>query len=249
MGITLLLAGMIVFVIAGVLNGGDPIDQLERDKEAKRIADLAINADMTVPFAVFLRPFSSTGNFRQKSRQLLPQEVTVGSSSPSREYSFELESMIAQVIHNWLPMIALGRPGEHFGSGRLPVSDDEWQEVVKSLVHQADVIFVVPDTSEGMLWELSHLRDEGYLPKCVMIMPPNPAADSWDAARDLLRPLGYRLPDHNVRGAMFRLTIEGEVEILRLLPRRWSMRRLRRILHSFREPPQQSTGEDARSAA
>jgi hypothetical protein len=231
-GILLAIVSVVPYVIAEGMNDGGPQDQISRDQEAKEIADLALSGEATGPYALYLRPFGSTGQLQKRQITLLSQEASLG-GSPSKEFSFELESTIAQAIQSWIPMIALGRPGEHFGSGRLPVSDDEWRTVVRQLVGRANVVFVVPGQSEGMTFELKYLRNEGYLEKSVMVMPPGQEADSWAATTAALAALGYELPPHDTRGAMFRVAQDGRVEKLKRLPRRWTLRRFRKIVENF----------------
>ena len=168
--------------------------QRERDEQASIILD-AIMEDRQVPdFVLYLRPFKSTATLgkhepkRQAERDasVLPAELSHG----------DLETLLADEF--WPPpILGIGRPGEHFGIGRHPASQSEWQDIVLRLIRGAGFIIVVPSHQEGTLWELKQLVTQRLIHRCVFYLEPagngEEAAD-WSKACDALKQIGLHVP-------------------------------------------------------
>lgn len=60
------------------------------------------------------------------------------------------------------PMIAIGRPAETLatpGAARMYLPDSDWQQAVHEELVRAQFIVLQPGTSEGVVWELQHLKE------------------------------------------------------------------------------------------
>jgi hypothetical protein len=81
------------------------------------------------------------------------------------------------------PFIAIGRPEEPLsplGAARDYVPDTTWQNEVQQRIHDAAVVVLVIGTSQGLVWELSRLRDLGQLHKLILVFPPaDDVVDRW----------------------------------------------------------------------
>lgn len=93
--------------------------------------------------------------------------------------------------------IAIGRPGERIpelGALRTYWPDSEWQSAVTSYAQQAEWIVVLAGRSDGVLWEIDHLRKVGLLEKTVIVLPP----------------VGHVATHRDVVPAIWRLGIDAE---------------------------------------
>lgn len=67
------------------------------------------------------------------------------------------EEMLAKVLHNFGPMISIGRPGEELpelGAARMYVSEAEWHAKVEQLMKGASLVVLRLGQTEGFWWEL-----------------------------------------------------------------------------------------------
>jgi hypothetical protein len=119
------------------------------------------------PFAVYLRPFYSTNRLH------------LGGS--------DLETLLAYSFLPHMPIIALGKPGEHVGAGRVQTSDTDWRDDITRLVDASEMILCIPSATEGTLWELALLAQRNLLDKTVFMMPPATGqvnyAREWERVR------------------------------------------------------------------
>ncbi len=70
-------------------------------------------------------------------------------------------------------LIAVGRPGEAFGAGRVETEEVSWRDTVAGLMERATVIFVVPVDRPGTIWEIEQVVGKGYLSKTVFLITPH----------------------------------------------------------------------------
>lgn len=194
--------------------------QVKRDLRAALLVE-RLEQGHDEPFSLYLRSFSDEDTFRRRKGfwwyVLLEGDVT----TLDRE---TLELLIAQRMRIRLPMIALGPPGDALGAGRLATSEAEWKDLAVFLMDRARMIFIVPGSSEGVLWEIRHLARDHHA-KTRYIMPPvnfhggdaARAEEHWDNARLPAIPRGIDLPRYDPRGAQLILDANGRVaETLRL---------------------------------
>ena len=102
-------------------------------------------------FGVYLRPFVTTNR------------VPLG--------RMDLETLLAYSFAPLLPFVALGRPGEHVGAGRIQTTDDHWQDKIAAMLERSALILCIPTARPGTMWELGQLRTRGLLTKTIFIMP------------------------------------------------------------------------------
>jgi hypothetical protein len=147
-------------------------------------------------FLLYLRTFSVTG------------KLGVG--------GIDLETAIAYHLDRVLPVIALGKPGEAFGAGRILTTDQHWQEEILQLIEQAKLIMIIPSHHEGTLWEIGQLRKGTFFDKTIFVMPPEIRVDGvwlseiWSQAVEAAVGLGLFLPPHYPEGLMFKLDAAGQ---------------------------------------
>jgi tetratricopeptide (TPR) repeat protein len=111
-----------------------------------------------------------------------------------------LEELVATTVqaHSGR-LVAIGRPGERLpelGSARTYYPDEQWQDAVRATAARCRAIVLVAGRTEGLGWELQHLRDWGLLSKTLVLLPPEP--DDAQARRRLTHVLdhvGGNVPD------------------------------------------------------
>lgn len=92
------------------------------------------------------------------------------------------EASVASGVAGAGPLVAIGRPGETLattGASRIYVTDDEWQDKVRDLAEQAQLVIWVYGKSEGLRWEISHLARTLPPEKLILALP------YWDAPRKM----------------------------------------------------------------
>lgn len=230
-----------ILVGAGNATDPSPEDQPERDDEAEAIKISVLRRRKRPPFGLYLRSFSTTATLTvHRTSLVLPYGVYLGSGE-SPEAVVELESLLASAMRDThtIPLIGLGHPGEHFGSGRIRTEDKSWQYLAEQLIRCAEVIFAVPGDSPGTLWELQHLKETGRLWKTILLMPPEtPDADwpmAWRNTKLACASIGLMLPDYEKQGMFFALGDDGTQKLKRSLPRRLRPVAVLRTLEPFRE--------------
>ena len=142
--------------------------QQRRDAQATRLAQAVRAGEPVERFALYLRPFVSTGRLMA---QALPSEIDV-SEVPVH---LDVETLLARCFRATVPVIALGTSGDTVeGAARVTVSDDDWRETVEALARRAEFIAMVPLSRPGTMWELEWLKQSDLLDKVLFIMPETP---------------------------------------------------------------------------
>lgn len=166
------------------------------------------------PFSLYLRSFSQEEKLKRKKGiwwYILLEGDLFGIDRET------LDMVMSAEVNTSYPMIALGRPGERLGAGRLPSTDADWEALVLLLMKQAKIIFIVPGTSKGVIKEIEHLKN--YFEKTIYIMPPpkyyygdaEGAEQHWHETRQTLTPHNVSLPAYSKKGALFMLDEQGHV--------------------------------------
>lgn len=164
--------------------------QLARDDLAgtvARVSEVSIaSPDRPQPYHyyLYLRPFSSTGKIPVLLKSKTCSYKTTPVSQKKRSHTNvwgDLETTIAEAIEPLGTFLALGRPGEHIGAGRVLTDDLHWKDEFSHLAHGAIQILVVPSTHPGTIWELHQLlSDPNLLRKTIFILPPKYSLRSCD---------------------------------------------------------------------
>jgi len=119
--------------------------------------------------------------------------------------------------------------------------DAHWQDVVHRLAESSDamVLLLALGDSEATAWELSMVRENGWLSKTIAIMPP--ASDDMDVAflwrvtADRLRSIQIQLPEYRPEGVFFRIREDGSPGQMRPIPSNWYRKVIREALEPFRD--------------
>jgi hypothetical protein len=161
--------GVGVLMLYGVANS-------LRERNAKE----AMQLDPRPP-VVYLRPF------RADSRQTAssPEGVREGGIVPDTVHSSASpENAISKALSAVGPFVAVGQPGDWLtpvgGASRLYLSDENWKQVVESLVRGAVAVVLQPESSEGTLWEVNLVARSVDLRRVLFVVP-----------NSQLRPLGF----------------------------------------------------------
>ena len=215
--------------------------QAENDRTAQStMAALRADPAATVPpFVLYLRAFETTGRMHVPLYLRL-RKLSMGIYQLETN---DVESYISHAVRKVAPLIALGRPGEAVGAGRIVTGDSEWERDVLELMRRARGILLVPSSRPGTLWEIETLKRENLLHKVVFVMPPRSKGgldtrERWDMARQVLASLGLEAPEYEPHGLLFEVDHVGKVsnvEPLLLNSARQVRKSLQRILSD--DPP------------
>lgn len=187
--------------------------QIKRDAKAAVLLK-RLQSEVHEPFSLYLRSFSQEENLKRKKGFWWYILIEGDIFGIDRE---TLDLMISSEVRHSYPMITFGRPGEKLGAGRLPASNPDWEALVLLLMKHAKAIFIVPNTSEGVIWEMERLKD--YYEKTIYLMPPTKyyhgAAESaeqyWRETQQEFIHRGIFLPGYSKKGALFMLDEHGRV--------------------------------------
>jgi hypothetical protein len=165
-------------------------------------------------FALFLRPFYVTGKL--KVDVLIP--IYSGQPAPTtyQTLTFHLEETINAAFKKVMPIVALGKPGEVHGVGRILVDESTWKPAASDLMRRASLIICIPSSHPGTVWELDEIVKNSYLSKVVFLMPPDPAdpekffsikwramLDDWNLAATHMKNQNIVVPDYREEGILF----------------------------------------------
>jgi hypothetical protein len=206
-----ILIGSLVSSFIGGLASFAPsrLVQRSRDDVADAIRQGLLAGDPAVreqSYALYVRPFAVTRKFFEEPLQK-PYVPPVLPAYYGRRNA-ELEEIVSDVT--WplaIPLIALGKPGEAFGAGRLKSSNKDWKEDAAALIEGSDFLFVVPSNREGTMWELQQIMEKKILHHCIFLMPwqvghPYGSQD-WHETMAACAEIGLLLPPWTAQGALF----------------------------------------------
>ncbi len=109
------------------------------------------------PFVLYLRPFKMDNRIA-----LMPPGIP----------PFEIESLIHDGMKSIGPMFALGneQPSLSDHATRIHASDESWKSEVGRLMDMSGYIVLIPEDTEGTLWELDQLfSNPAYLSKAIFL--------------------------------------------------------------------------------
>jgi hypothetical protein len=206
--------------------------QNARDQESATLsASLGAAPGTGQNFALYLRPFTVTKN--------IPTSLP-GTHYTDSEFDgvLDFEAILQDAVQAIMPLVALGRPLETYGAGRILTGDEDWQSKIIPLMQAARIIFIIPSHRPGTLWEINHITENRLLEKCIFIMPPEGAvrwtrgpeqdwqydeplvnqSGDWETTRQTLEELGLHLPSYEQTGALFTLDGSGRLDQYAELP-------------------------------
>ncbi len=147
-----------------------------------RFAQSAVHDD-----TLFLR------SFNDDDMRLRGVDPNVGPLNVFQGLTVRFEELVAFLVSKESPLVAIGKPGEllpQLGAVRTYVSDDEWQSAVEATAKRVGSIVLVAGVTDGLEWELSHLRGWGLAQKATILLPPVDEAQAWNRLHRVLRQLG-----------------------------------------------------------
>ena len=162
------------------------MQQRERDRVAAEI-DRRLADETGVPFTLYLRPFTSTGRVRIPLKSVVFKRGVIagpgtiydpqlgGSSRLKRYVTFgDFETELADAVESSAPLVALGRPGEQIGAGRIDTSDKEWRGKFSQLATRAVAIVLVPSVRPGTHDEMDAILSmPEWVTKTLFFVPPS----------------------------------------------------------------------------
>ncbi|CUS33135.1 membrane hypothetical protein [Candidatus Nitrospira nitrosa] len=219
------------------------VEQTARDRLAAEVLANIQDSSLTTKtsFVLFLRPFSSTGQLQAPSLFASPFSLRIN--------TYELEDYFASALKNIGPMVALGKPGENVGAGRVYVAEEDWHNKFILLARTASVILILPSSRAGTLWEISWLKSNGMFRKCIYVMPPEKTrtqywVNLWQEATTELSKEGITLPEYKKKGALFTFDVSGKVAAVQQVSFRFRIffrRSVLQILQNLNTRQQETT--------
>jgi hypothetical protein len=207
------LSGILLVIIGVRLRGQQRrIWQADRDREASGIlGQLRDGGTPSREFFLYLRAFETTGRLRPPLFAF--NFKTLGLMQWHRN---ELEHLLGRAMRRQGVLVALGRPGENLGAGRIVTSDERWKQDIALLVTAARGVLLIPSSHKGTAWEVDLLKNHAWLAKTVFLMPPQSRKFDWKArwseSRAALGELGSHLPEYEEMGLLFTMGTDGALK-------------------------------------
>lgn len=132
-------------------------------------------------------------SFNDDAMRFRAMDPHVGMMGALRGSTARFEELVAAFTARNSNLIAIGKPGEslpRLGATRTYVSNDEWQDAVEQTARRVDSIVLIAGTTDGLRWELSHLRAWGLAHKMTILLPPTDESQAWNRLHRLLAQLG-----------------------------------------------------------
>ncbi len=186
-------------------------NQSKRDRRAQLILNQACQGRVG-DYSVYLRAFTTTGQMPAEDTSPFIRDGF--DPRPPESTVVDLEAVFAQVLELSAPLVALGKPGEQVGAGRLKTDDDHWKSDLTLLADNALLLLVLPSTGESFQWEIEWIRASGHLKKSLFVMPPKKSwfvtlpgrsrpfewSETWRTMGERLGKSGITLPQYDKRG-------------------------------------------------
>ncbi len=170
------------------------LTQKRRDDYALSIfSDLKVETGQE--FALFLRPFYLTGKIAQSESS---------GTDHATAMTYEFEGEIIGALAELMPALALGKPGEAIGVGRILTDESTWQTAAAELMSRSALIICVPSAHHGTAWELEQIVQKRYLAKTLFFMPISVASfsslqqqrDDWNQVVEFMARYGVSFPQY-----------------------------------------------------
>ena len=206
--------GFVLIMIAlGVYTYAMRRDQAVRDRQIRELAEDIDNGKDRL-FYFYLRPFAITSKLPVPN----PKYKSGGFQHIVHPDQYlDLEHIIERALTaTGINFLALGRPGEAVGAGRILTTEENWKDRFEVYATSAAGILVIPSVHPGTLWELSRLVGGNYCGKTVFIQPSKYCESDWEEIRRAVAAFGLYLPAHSHGGQMFKILPSGELACTRL---------------------------------
>ncbi len=202
--------GLLILVVANrFAKHHKQSNQKLRDQRAQLILEQAI-LGLAHDYSLYLRSFSTTGKMLTKDTSLHFPGIDL--FRDHENLFVDLETVFAEVLEIYLPVVTLGTPGEFIGAGRVETDDRSWKDALEVLAENAVLILVLPSTGLSLFWEIEWIKQRNYLSKTMFIMPPIKAKflrqtdksitrswdDIWQSLREKLGSTEIKTPQDDV---------------------------------------------------
>jgi len=175
---------------------------------ARKLGSLSVGealGDSKRKYILYLRSFTADEIILPKPRLPLLSKVLF-----FRPFPVHLEEELFDVTDGYLPLIAVGRPGETQKlTGGLAyrdyLKDENWQTYVRDKIQAADSIVILLNSTGGVLWELENVLSYSAFAKTIFLIDPR-AKDNelWQNLTKRIIPIfakaGVLTPDFQFSG-------------------------------------------------
>jgi hypothetical protein len=158
-----MLCWLIAVMFGGILNGVRGVEEgSERERRVARAEEFErkmLSGERGHEFALYLRPFRLTGTLESQQVSEMSEPL-------------DFETILAAAVRPKLRLIGLivRKDREIIGADYVYHGND-WGDVIRRLATDARNIFVLPGLGTTIDREITWLRDQPLLSKCVFIMP------------------------------------------------------------------------------
>ena len=141
---------------------------------------------------------------------------------------WSIEHALSVAVHPDWVLLAIGDKYRTIGAAKITTEDAHWQQEFGARAGSVDQIFLLPDVSPSLLWEMRAIADDPTLAaKTLLVMPPERSslilrafgvirgrnARYWGRVRRGWAREGWHLPEYRACGALLRLR-DGEIRIV-----------------------------------
>lgn len=206
----------------------------------KKLAALSVREVLTKPdekYLLYLRPFAS-----DDVKLPLPRLPLVSRLMAPLPFRTLAEEEFFDVADGYMPLIAVGRPGEGQGKTggvayREYLSDESWKDYVEDKVLNADKIVFMIGATEGVLWELNLILSLGAAAKTLFFFEPGARdLEKWHHIREAIVPLFMRAgklpPDFDFSGHAIAFYFSDKT-VVEIENSNWSVSSYRTAFSSF----------------
>jgi hypothetical protein len=170
-----------ILAICAVLFTGLWFVAYRRGKRYLAISAHDLLAQDSRPPVIYLRSFKDDGQagrplrfFRISNLRALIHPAASWSESLYVFDSRSEEEVMAEMLHGFGPVVAIGRPGEklpQLGAARVYVGDSEWQHTVHDFFAKAGLVVLRLGGTEGFWWEVEQSAKKVDPARLVILVP------------------------------------------------------------------------------
>jgi hypothetical protein len=108
-----------------------------------------------------------------------------------------LDVMLLEEGTDYGPVVALGNPKDPvppYGAARGYFADESWQDAVRRLAHDSAALVICLDDTDGIWWEVAHIRERGLAAKTLLLLHPKfrATSDTGDFLATAIERLGVK---------------------------------------------------------
>lgn len=233
-----------LIVLAIIMVGIGNLFRVQSNRTSKRIFEKkAFNIIQNInrnrvhePFFLYLRPFYVTQYLKIKNPRYRSGVIRPSHFLPE---NIQWETVLAEAVFEYGPLLALGMDEQIFGAIRIENKERGWKRMFIQLANRAMKIFIIPSSHEGTGWEIEYLFKNRLLNKTIFIMPQKFNAyydniskgkerlfnENWGIIKKKLQKIGLQLPEYNPKGLLFTMAKSGELNFCAQL----KMKRIKKL--------------------